>query len=153
MDPHRFFIVTDLGLLRAYREVSGAPNRPPHLALIDELRPDEAHERLSQQVSDQAGRFPRGAGDRNVAGDLSAGERHDLESEQHRRLLQQMAGRINQLLASDSVVACSLAASEPIHKQLLDALSHEARSKISKVVPANLVKLDPGDLRARFQSA
>jgi hypothetical protein len=153
MHKQRLIIVTDLGLLRAYREVKGAANRPPHLELIDELRPASAHERLSEQVSDQAGRFPRGAGDRNISGDLSAGERHDLETEQERRLLQQMAGRINRLLGDDSVTACSLAVSEPIHKQLLNALDGAARTKIEKVIPANLVKVEPAELRAHFQGA
>jgi hypothetical protein len=67
----KLIIVADLGLLRAYREVQGPTDRQPHLELIEELKLERAHEKLSDQVTDQAGRFPRGGGAGNIPGDLS----------------------------------------------------------------------------------
>jgi hypothetical protein len=75
-------IAADLGLLRAYRVVQGVTDRRPHLELVEELKPENAHQKLSDQVTDEAGRFPKGGGTGHVQGDLSVGERHNLELEQ-----------------------------------------------------------------------
>lgn len=143
-------IVADLGLLRAYEETKNVAQRPPHLELIEEWQPESSHQKLSDQVSDQAGRFPRGGGAANISGDLSAGESLNSETEQSRRLIGQLAGRINALLADDDVGACSLATSAAIHKQLLDALTPEVRAKIIQVLPSNLTKTDPLALAGHF---
>jgi Protein required for attachment to host cells len=146
----KLIIVADLGLLRAYKQVQGLGDREPHLKLIEELKPEAAHQKLSDQMSDQAGRFPKTAGPNIVTGDLSAGERLNLETEQVRRLISQLAGRINALLADESVTSCSLAASAPIHKQLLEELSGKERAKISQVLASNLSKIDPSELPRYF---
>mgnify|MGYP005846577885 CR=1 FL=1 len=147
----KIIIVADLGLLRAYREVKGPQDREPHLKLIEEIKPEAAHEKLSDQLTDEAGRFPRGSGADNVnMGDLSAGERLNLDAEQTRRLINRLSESINALLADDAVTDCSLAASAPIHKQLLEALTPEAREKISQVLPSNLAKTDLNELRQHF---
>lgn len=149
----KLFIVADLGLLRAYREVQGATDRRPHLELIEELKPESAHQKLSDQLPDQAGRFPRGSGAANIPGDLSAGERLKLEAELTRRLIRQLAGRISALLAADAVGNCSLAASPPIHRQLLEAIDARAHGKIRQVLAANLTKTGPSEVRAHFLKA
>jgi hypothetical protein len=146
----KLIIVADLGLLRAYKQVQGLGDREPHLKLIEELKPEAAHQKLSDQMSDQAGRFPKTAGPNIVTGDLSAGERLNLETEQVRRLISQLADRINALLADESVTSCSLAASAPIHKQLLEELSEKERAKISQVLASNLSKIDPAELPRYF---
>lgn len=144
-------ITADLGLLRAYRIVQGINDRQPHLELVDELRPESAHEKLSEQLTDQAGRFPKGGGSGNVTGDLSAGERHNLELEQKRRLIKLLAERINALLAEETVTGCFMAASAPIHTELLGALTATVRAKIEKIVPFDLTKAEPRELLERFQ--
>ena len=149
----KLIIAADRGLLRAYREVRGFADQQPHLELIDELKPDAAHEKLSEQVSDRAGRFPRGSGAGHIPGDLSAGERLNLEAEQSRRLIELLAARINALLEDDDVTRCSLAASAPMHKQLLDALSPKARGKVSQLLASNLAKTEPGELPVHFARA
>ena len=149
----KLIIAADRGLLRAYREIRGSAGQQPHMELVEELKLEAAHEKLSDQVSDQAGRFPRGNGASNVAGDLSAGERLPLAAEQDRRLIELLAGRINTLLEDGGVRRCSLAASAPIHKQLLEALSPKARSKVSQVLASNLVKKDPRELPGHFERA
>jgi len=153
MNKTKLIIVADLGLLRAYREVQGRHDHQPHLELIDEMAPEAAHEKLSEQVTDQAGRFPRGGGPGNIAGDLSAGESLNLETEQSRRLLARLAGRINHLLGESAVTDCYLAASAPIHKQLLEALDPNAREKVRQVLASNLARTDPQELTGHFAKA
>ena len=111
-------IVADLGLLRAYRETQNVTDRQPHLELIEELKLESARQKLSDQLTDQAGRFPRGSGAGNISGDLSAGESLTAETEQTRRLISQLAGRMNALLAHAEVTRCSLAISGAIHGRI-----------------------------------
>jgi len=149
----KLIIVADLGLLRAYRQVQGPMDRQPHLQLLEELKPAGAHEKLSDQVTDKAGRFPRGGGAGNVPGDLSAGENLHAQAEHNRVLLRQLADAINALLAPTAVTRCAIAVSAPIHKQLLEALDPKLRAKIGQVLPSNLAKTEPGDLLAHFARA
>jgi hypothetical protein len=144
-------IVADLGLLRAYRETQNVADRQPHLELIEEVKLESAHQKLSDQGTDHAGRFPRGSGGANISGDLSAGESLNSEAEQSRRLISQLAGRINTLLAEDDVTRCSIAISGAIHNQLLEALDPKARAKIVQSLASNLTKTDPSELHAHFE--
>jgi|GEM_PF-445423 len=151
--PSKLVIVADRGLLRAFGQTQNASDRQPHLELIAELKPAAAHLKLSDQVSDQAGRFPRGGGTGATPGDLSAGEQLHREAEQDHRLIQQLAEKIDALLADSEVTACLLAASAPIHKQLFDALQPTTRDKISQVLASNLAKTDPTELLEHFAKA
>lgn len=121
---------TDLGLFRASPVVQGAADRQPHLELVEELKPERAHQKFSEQVTDEAGRFPKGGGVNHIAGDLSVGERHNLELEKTWRLIRLLAGKINALMADDRVEGCWLVASASIHLQLLGELTAAARPKI-----------------------
>jgi hypothetical protein len=152
MNDH-LLIVADLGLLRAYRETRTTADRQPHLERVEEWSPKDAHQKLSEQVTDQAGRFPRGGGTANISGDLSAGESLTAEAEQDRRHIGQLAARIDALLVDDAVTRCSRAASGQIHKQLLDALDPKARAKIVQTLASNLTKTDPQALPGHFEKA
>lgn len=149
----KLIIVADLGLLRAYRPTQSTKDQQPHLKLIAELKPLAAHEKLSDQVSDQAGRFPSGGGAAGVSGDLSSGEQLQQETEQDHRLIKIMADKINALLADKEVTHCLVAISAPIHKQLLDGLEPGVRKKIHQVLSSNLTKTDPNELLEHFEKA
>lgn len=144
-------ITADLGLLRAYQIVQGRMDRKPHLELVDELKPESAHQKVSDQLTDQRGRFSKGGGPGDMPGDLSAGEQHDYELEQRRRLTKLLAERISALLADDAVTTCYLAASAPIHLQLLEQLVAPARAKVVKTLALDLTKAAPADLLGHFQ--
>jgi hypothetical protein len=143
-------IVADLGLLRAYREVENLADRKPHLELIEEFKPEGARQKLSDQMTDQAGRFPRGGGAAHTSGDLSAGENLQAEAEEERHLISDLAEKINVLLADKTVMRCSIAISGAIHNQLLEAIDPKARAKIGKVLASNLAKTPPTELQAHF---
>ncbi|MFT6864252.1 MAG: hypothetical protein ACJAVK_002816 [Akkermansiaceae bacterium] len=143
-------IVADLGLLRAYRETQNIDDLQPHLELIEEVKPEGARQKLSDQVTDQAGRFSKGGGASNTPGDLSAGENLHSEAEQERQLISKLAERINALLGDKTVIRCSIAISAAIHQQLLEAISPKARAKIGKVLASNLAKIHPSELLAHF---
>ena len=143
-------IVADLGLLRAYRETQNNADRKPHLELVEELKPESAHQKFSDQVTDQAGRFPRSGSDTTISGVLSSGESLNAEAEQNRKIINQLAGRINALLADNTVTRCSIAISGAIHNQLLEAIDPKARAKIGQILASNLTKTNPNELLAHF---
>lgn len=146
MAKTNFFITADLGLLRAYRLVQDTADRQPHLELVEELKPEAAHQKVADQVTDASGRFPKGGGAGHVAGDLSAGEQHNADLEQTRRLITLLATKINSLLTVDTVESCCLAVSAPIHLRLLDELTTPVRAKISQSLALDLAKLHPTEL-------
>ena len=147
---NKLVIVTDLGCFRAYRVDRSAGARSPRLKLIEEFTPENAHARLSEIVTDGAGRFPKGAGPQNVSGDMSSGERNDLVLEERRRLIKQVAARLEAQLAADDVESCRFAAASEINRQILDEVSPRARGKIAANVAGNLVKTDKSELLQRF---
>lgn len=147
----KLLLVMDLGCLRAYQiDFSVGRARGPRLELIDEFTPENGSTRIGDNVTDIPGRFPRGAGPKNVMGDMSSGERNDLEQEEKRRMLRELGDRCEGLLADEDVDSCYFAAAREIHHQVLDALSPDVRRKIVKDVPANLVKTRPPELMAHF---
>jgi hypothetical protein len=150
MNLQKLIIVADLGLLRAYREVQGLTDRQPHLELVAEW----ATATDTERPSESPGRFPRGNGaGSHVPGDLSAGERQHLEAELSRRHLGQLAEQINGLVSQATVGSARLAASPPIHKQLLNALHPQVRTKIRSVLASNLTRTHPGELPEHFARA
>ncbi len=150
MNSH-LIIVADRGQLRAYRLLQNSGDRSPHLELMAEKEPSAPHEKMSDQVTDQAGRFPRGGGAGGTTGDLSAGEQLTQQAEVDHRVLEQLAAKIDTLLADDGVTDCLLAISAPIHKQLVDLLAPKGRDKIKQVLASNLAGTDPTELLEHFE--
>ena len=147
MKNKTLLIVADLGLLRAYRVTQNDADRQPHLELVEESKPESAHGKLSDQVTDQAGRFPKGGGSASIPGNLAAGENLNAEGEQERQLIKEMAA----LLIDKAVTRCSIALSGAIHNQVLEAIAPEARAKIGEVLASNLAKTPPSELPSHFQ--
>jgi hypothetical protein len=57
MTPSSLIVVADRGSLKAYR-VAETPTRGPSLQLVQAFDLTEAHGKLLDKVTDQAGRFP-----------------------------------------------------------------------------------------------
>lgn len=145
-------VVTDLGGFKAYRLDNGEFQRSPRLELLEEFSNAAAHGRLVDRVTDLGGRFPRSTGASNTTGAMSDGERHNIQLEQRKRLVRQLAHRLSSLLRNTEIERCFLAASREIHHQLLDELDGRVRAKIERNLPADLTKVDKSDLLAYFQA-
>jgi Protein required for attachment to host cells len=143
-------VVTDLGCFKAFRLENNHPNQTPHLEPVEEFNSADAHDKLVDKVTDLAGRFPRRAGAANTRGAMSDGERHNIELESRKRLVRQLAQRLNALARSPEVERCLLAASREINHQLLEELEPQVRAKIQKNIPADLTKLERADLLRYF---
>jgi len=143
-------VVADLGCFKAYRLENHQPNQSPRLELVEEFTDADAHGKLVDKVSDLSGRFPRRTGASNMAAAMSDGERHNIELEGRKRLVRQLAQRLNGLLRNKEVERCLLAASREINHQLLDELEPQVRAKIEKNVPADLTKLERAEILRHF---
>ena len=142
-------VVADLGGFKAFRLENNELSRTPHLDLLEQYSNSEAHGRLGDRVSDLSGRFPRGTG-LKAGGAMSDGERHNIELESRKRLVRQMAQRLNVLARNPEIERCFLAASREINHQLLEELEPQVRAKIAKNVPADLTKLGRTEILTHF---
>ncbi len=147
---NKLVVVTDLGSFKAYKLDPHDFGRSPRLELLHAVEIADAHEKLTDKVSDLAGRFGKGGGPNNAP---AAGERHNIEIEQRKRLVKRLADRLNTLLRGPGVDGCYFAASKEINHQILDGLEAPARAKIEKNVAADLTKLDKTMLLDRFVAA
>src|SRR5512140_1102115 len=114
-------VVADLGGFKAFRVENHELNRTPRLDLLEEYNNSEAHGRLVDRVSDLGGRFPRGTG-LKAGGAMADGERHNIEREARKRLVRQLAQRLNILARSPDIERCFLAARREINHPLLEEL-------------------------------
>ena len=143
-------VVTDLGCFKAFRLENHHPNQTPRLELVEEFNNADAHGKLVDKVTDLSGRFPRSAGAAHTTGAMSDGERHNIELESRKRLVRQLAQRLNALARSKDVERCLLAASREINHQLLEELEPQVRAKIEKNIPADLTKLERAEILRHF---
>ena len=144
-------VVTDLGHFKAFKlENNNHLHRTPRLELLEEFNNASAHGRLVDKVTDMSGRFTRGALKSSDGGAMSDGERHNIELEQRKRNIKQLATRLNQLAGDQEVERCLLAASREINHSLLEQLDPEVRAKIEKIVPADLTKLENKEILSYF---
>ena len=143
-------VVADLGCLKAFRLENNHLNRSPRLEPLEHFNSAEAHDKLVDRVTDLSGRFPRGTRMANAPGAMADGERHNIELEQRKRLVRQLAQRVNSLARGKDVESCFLAASLEINHQLVAELDPEVRAKITKIVPADLTKLDHAQILRHF---
>jgi hypothetical protein len=143
-------VVTDLACFKAFRLENNHPHQTPRLELVDEFNNADAHEKLVDKVTDLSGRFPRSSGGAGARGAMSDGERHNIELESRKRLVRQLAQRLNALARGPEVERCLLAASREINHQLLEELEASVRAKIEKNVPADLTKLERAEILRHF---
>jgi hypothetical protein len=143
-------IVTDLGGFKAYRLEKHQPKPTRRLMPIEEFDNADAHGKLVEKVTDLSGRFPRRTGASGASGAMSDGERHNIELEARKRMVRQLAQRLNALARTQDFDSCLLAASREINHQLLQELDPQVRAKIAKIVPADLTKLERTEILRHF---
>lgn len=141
-------IVADLGRVKAYRITrdDDDPNTSPAFEDLADDDLENQHSRVSDRVTDQAGRVAYGSGS------VALGERHHEEEEARTNQLKTVAERIN-TIAGDKSGSIHLAAPQPILRQLLDALDAGVRGRIRKSLGRDLVKSPKLDLLKRFDLA
>src|SRR5205085_4031356 len=121
----------------------------PRLRLIDEYETNVPNH-LREEVTDRIGQFRKSSVSAGAA-NISDGEEHNLELERRRRAAKAVAKRIQEVLKRESTVeGWYFAAPREVHKCILDELDPNVRSRIEKVVPADLTRLNPDEVIDHF---
>jgi Protein required for attachment to host cells len=151
MTPTSLIIVADRGSLKAYR-VDETPTRGPSLKLVQAFDVTDAHGRLVDKVTDQAGRFPVGDGGASGRHMNAIAERQTLSGEYDRRIYRQLADQITEILRREKTKGWSFAAPSEIYPHIVDLLPRRVREQIVEHVKSDLVKIESAKLPAHFRS-
>lgn len=131
----RLVIVADLGRLRMFRVVrEGRGHRSRKLTEVKVPQPAPGGRSVHENVTDQAGRFPRGGSG------MARGEAHELEAEQERRKVGALRGEIEALLEAEGCDSWNLAVPPSIRSRLLGGMSLQVLERLTRVVDADLTK-------------
>jgi len=150
MTPTSLVIVADRGSLKAYR-VNETPTRGPSLKLVQAFDITDAHGRLLDKLTDQAGRFPVTEGAGAHRGPASIAE-SKLQTETERRINKELADQIVKITSGDNGEGWSFAAPSEIHGAIVDLLPGQVRDRIVEHVKSDLVKVEPAKLPNHFRS-
>jgi len=142
----QLLIVTDLGSFKAYAVDNSRLHSTARLELIEHFNPEQPHRKMTDKLSDLAGRYRAPGG----KGSTPFGEQHNIKLEERKRLIRQLARRLNLLMGDEDVESCYLAASKGIDRQILGALSPAAHAKIKRNLPADLIKTSKAKLLHYF---
>lgn len=132
----QLLIVADLGSFKAYTVDNSPLHSTARLELVAQFSPEQPHRRMSDKLSDLAGRYRAPGG----KGSTPFGEQHNIKLEERKRLIKQLAKRLNVLMGDGDVDTCYLAASKGIDQQILEALSPAVQAKIKRNLPVDLIK-------------
>lgn len=141
----KLIVVADLGRVKAYRVTRDDMSPTSRLELVDDVEMTDAHGKLLDKITDKAGRFP---GNGTGPGGMSMGENHNLQLETDRRLLKQVADRINNLAKNERI--WYLAAVKEINPRVVESLNPTVRATMAKNISADLIKIPKEDLLSHF---
>jgi len=148
MTPTSLVVVADRGSLKAYR-VDETPTRGPSLRLVQAFDITDAHGKLSDKLTDFAGRY---AADGVGAHPGASFAETKLENETDRRIYKQLADQITKIVKTDAANGWSFAAAADIHGAIVDHLPGNVRDRIVEHVKSDLVKIEPARLHSHFRS-
>jgi hypothetical protein len=148
MTPTSLVVVADRGSLKAYR-VDDTPTRGPSLHLVQAFNITDAHGKLSDKLTDFAGRY---AADGAGAHPGASFAETKLENETDRRIYRQLADQIAKIVKNGAGTGWSFAAAADIHKAIVDLLPGNVRDRIVEHVKSDLVKIEPARLHSHFRS-
>lgn len=149
----KLLVVTDLGRFKAFVFEDSDEFSHPRVELIEEWE-TQVNERISDQVTDQAGQFSKGGLSFAAVSDMSNGEQHNLGLEQRRRAVKKVANRIHELIRDrKDLNGFYLAAGKEINTTLLEAMNAGDRSRVEKNVHSNLTRIPHPEVVHHFANS
>jgi len=146
---NKIIIAVDLGHFKAYK-VTKKELESPKIQLIESYDSLENHGKLSDKLSDKAGREGMGGGKNGAA--KGYGEPHHMELEMEKKAVRLIAKDINTIIKKEGSPKWYLAASKMINSQILDNLDSAVKAKLDKNITSNLTKTDKSDIIKHFES-
>jgi hypothetical protein len=146
----KLIFVVDLGHFKAYRVTKDPFEKSAKTELIESYESIEARLKLSDKLSDAAGRYRQDSGKNGKAAGF--GEAHNIALEAEKRLIRQIAADITEIVLREKCDKWSLAAPRNINGQILDHLETHVKAKLGRNVPSNLTKTGKTELLTYFTS-
>ena len=141
-------IITSLGELKVFKAnprtleaEAGLKEFEVKLDLVTAKDYIDAHKKIQDIVTDEAGRFKGGIA-----------EEHNLELEIKKRLIEEIAKDIN-AVAKEAEGRLFVAIPEPIEKEVMALLESDTTSKIKKVLKKDYLKTEKEELIDIFNNA
>jgi hypothetical protein len=146
---NQLLVVADLGLFKAIKAIYDGAGPSPRLELVKSFETD-GHRKWNEILTDVPGKFAGGNG--ALGGEaMSSGENHHLKQEYEKRILEQLACELDELLCAHSDCdECYLAMSKPMHHEFLRQLSPQTREKVTIDLAENLTKFGDGAIYRHF---
>ena len=147
-------IVANLGEMKVYKAnprdlEAEAGLKPDHikLDLVNAIDYVEAHWKLQDIVTDEAGRFKADAG--KMGG--NAGERHELEKKMEEDVIKVIAEDIAKMVAQYNPPKYFLALPQTIFKRVWERVDANAKDKLFRYIEEDLTKTDKNKLPEIFK--
>ncbi len=144
----KIIIVVDLGHFKAFK-VTKAQMESPRITLIESHDSIDARTKLGDKLSDSAGRFKRGEGQRTEA--KGYGEPHNMKIEFERRLTKQIANEISTLITKEDSHNWDLSAPGRINGKIIEHLAPNVKSKLGKSITADLTMTAKSKILSYFE--
>ncbi len=139
----KLLFVVDLGHFKCFRIVKDETTPQPRVILLESFVPSGSHGKISDKLTDQAGRFREGSG---------SGERHNISLEYERRTVQMLSDRIADTCEQQQELPLIyLAAHKEINHRLIERLPARIQNNVVKNVMEDLVKVPQTELLNHFR--
>lgn len=139
----KIIIVTDLQRYKLYTTKQDPLGRES-VELLESVDSLETHQRISEKVTDRMGDFQssRGSG--------SAGEEQNLELEEEKRRIKEIAKQISNSLQNQNSKSWCLAAPKAINNKIVEHLDPHLREKLVINLHLDLTKIPDNELLEHF---
>jgi len=142
----RIIVVADLGHVKVY-EMIRDPIEGQRIELKKSYDIVDAHGRMGERLSDEAGRFAMRGGKKGIKG---YGEPHNIELESRKKLIKQISSDINEFIKDAKPSGWYLAASKGINNQILNNLEPSVKGLLKKNIVADLTKRHKSEILEYF---
>lgn len=144
----RLIIAVDLGHFKAYKVSTDSPGSPK-IKLVESYDSIEGHGKLSEKVSDGAGRFSEGGGKNGAA--KGYGEPHNIELEAEKKAARLIAKDIVAIIAREGTKKWWFAAANKLNSLIMENLDPGIKAKMDKNINSNLTKTNKSEILKHFQ--
>jgi hypothetical protein len=142
-------IAVDLGHFKAYK-VGKTKLGNSKMKLIESYDSIDAHEKLKDRVTDQAGRFRKGGEKAGSSKAKGYGEPHNIKLEEEKRLIKLIAKDINAIIGREKCQSWCLAAPAEINNRIVEYLLPDVKATLGKNVTCNLTRAKKLEILGQF---
>jgi hypothetical protein len=144
----RLIIAVDLGHFKAYKVSTDSPGSPK-IHLVESYDSVEGHGKLSEKVSDGAGRFGVSGGKNGAA--KGYGEPHNIELEAEKKAAKLIARDIAAIVGREGTKKWWFAAANKLNSLVMEHLDADIKSNLDKNISSNLTKTNKSEILKHFE--